>query len=104
VGGILLPGSPAVIRSCSTMPSQRWTLAADGTLRASGLCAEPDGGNVHLVTCDTGQSGQWRVGAGKTLVNISTYQCLTDADNGAKTGNRAKMSDCGGTGQSWNVP
>jgi hypothetical protein len=86
------------------MPTQRWTVAADGTLRASSMCAKPDGGEVHMVGCGADQSGQWRAGPNDTLVNLGTNQCLTDPDNGTKTGGRMRLAACGGAGQSWRLP
>jgi hypothetical protein len=104
VGGIGLPGSPVVARTCNSMPTQRWTVAADGTLRASSMCAKPNGNEVHLVSCGADQSGQWRAGPNSALVNLGTNQCLTDPDNGTKTGGRMQLAACGGAGQGWTLP
>jgi hypothetical protein len=104
VGGIGLPGSPATARACNGTPSQRWTVAADGTLRAGGMCAKPDGGEVHLLSCTADQSGQWRAGPGDTLVNLGGNQCLTDPDDGSRTGGRMRLAACGAAGQRWKLP
>jgi hypothetical protein len=101
-GGIALPGGAVSAYPCNGTPSQRWTVAADGTLRAAGSCAAPDGSNVHLTGCD--ESGQWRAGPGGTLVNVGTGRCLTDPDNGAQTGRRMTLAACGGSGQRWVLP
>jgi hypothetical protein len=101
-GGIAFPGGAVSAYACNGTPSQRWTLAADGTLRAGGSCAAPDGSDVHLTVC--GDSGQWRAGPGQTLVNVGTGQCLTDPDNGATTGARMILTACGGSGQRWTGP
>jgi hypothetical protein len=104
VGGIGLPGSPATTRACTGTLSQRWTVGADGTLRAGGMCAKPDAGEVHLLSCTADQSGQWRAGPGDTLVNLGSNRCLTDPDNGTRTGGRMRLAGCGGAGQRWTLP
>jgi hypothetical protein len=104
VGGIGLPGSPAITQNCNGTLSQRWTAATDGTLRAGGMCAAADGSSVHLVGCGSDQTGQWRAGPNGTLVNLTGNRCLTDPDNGTKTGGRTQLAACGGAGQRWTLP
>jgi Ricin-type beta-trefoil lectin domain len=103
-GGITLLGSPASVYDCNGTLSQRWTVAADGTLRVAGSCALADGGAVQIGTCGDSAPGQWRAGPGASLVNVGTGQCLSDPDNGAKTGNRLQLAACGGNGQRWALP
>jgi hypothetical protein len=104
MGGLGLPGSPAVAQTCNGTSYQRWTAAADGTLRVSGMCAVPDGSSVEMVSCGSGQAGQWRTGPNSTLVNLAGNLCLTDPDNGARTGGRMQLAACGGAGQRWALP
>jgi hypothetical protein len=100
-GGVALPGGAVSTYACNSTPSQRWTLAADGTLRVGGRCAAPDGSAVHLADCDA--SPQWRAGAGGTLVSVGGAGCLTDPDNGTKTGGRMTLAACGAAGQRWSL-
>ena len=103
-GGVALLGSPASVYDCNGTLSQRWTVAADGTLRVAGSCALADGGAVQIGTCGNAASGQWRAGPGASLVNVGAGQCLSDPDNGAKTGNSLRLAACGGNGQHWTLP
>jgi hypothetical protein len=104
-GGIALLGSPVSAYACNNTSSQRWTLAADGTLRVGGSCAAADGAAAtHLAGCDSSSAGQWRSGPGGTLVNVGTSRCLTDPDNGAKTGGAMTLAACGAAGQRWVLP
>jgi Ricin-type beta-trefoil lectin domain len=105
VGGLGLPGSPATTQACNGTLSQRWTAGTDGTLRGGGgMCAEADGSGVHLVGCGTDRAGQWRAGPNGTLVNLAANLCLTDPDNGTKTGGHMQLAACGGAGQRWVLP
>jgi hypothetical protein len=103
-GGVTLLGSPASVYDCNGTLSQRWTVAADGTLRVAGSCAVAEGGAVKIAACGTADPGQWRAGSGSSLVNVGTGKCLTDPDNGAKTGNQLQVAACGGAGQRWALP
>jgi len=104
-GGIALFGYALSVYDCNGDSSQRWTVASDGTLRTIGQCATAvDNSRVELAACGTSDSAQWRAGSGKTLVNVSTGRCLSDPDNGAKTGISLRLAECGGSGQSWALP
>jgi Ricin-type beta-trefoil lectin domain len=104
MGGLGLPGSPTVLQSCNGTVFQKWTAAADGTLRVSSECASSAGTSVQMVGCGSGSAMQWRAGPNGTLVNLAGNLCLTDPDNGAKTGGRMVLAGCGGAGQSWTLP
>jgi hypothetical protein len=104
MGGLGLPGSPTVLQSCNGTLYQKWTAAADGTLRVSSMCAASSGTSVQMVSCGSGQTSQWRAGPNGTLVNLAGSLCLTDPDNGAKTGGRMQLAGCGGAGQQWTLP
>lgn len=96
--GILLLGDELVTRNCNNTSSQRFTLAADGTLRVGGSCAIQEGGAVKVRVCGNTASGQWRAGPNNTLVNNSTKQCVTANDD------EISLATCGGNGQSWTLP
>jgi hypothetical protein len=99
--GVVLPGDAVVVRDCNGTLSQRWTVAADGTLRVSGSCAGAGGsGQVTVGTCGTATSGQWRSGAGGSLVNVGSGQCLT----ASAEDNRARVAACGAARQRWALP
>jgi GH25 family lysozyme M1 (1,4-beta-N-acetylmuramidase) len=96
-----LSGSDIANEKCSSARSQRWTVAADGTLRSSGRClteAKPTPGKpaaVRLSTCNGGKGQQWQPGSRAVLTNLASGRCLTDV--GAKTGARASAAACKGT-------
>jgi hypothetical protein len=98
--GIVLPGSAVAVRGCNGTLSQRWTVATDGTLRVGGSCAEAGGsGQVTVGLCGDAASAQWRSGAGGTMVNMGSGQCLT-----ASADNRVRVAGCGAGGQAWTLP
>ncbi|MGA5305689.1 ricin-type beta-trefoil lectin domain protein [Nucisporomicrobium flavum] len=104
LGGLLgLDGSPIQVSGCSGVSYQSFTLAADGTLRVAGRCAQVTGdGEVRTVRCDDRESAQWRAGPGGSLVNPATGQCLTDPGS---AGGTATVSTCtGDASQSWKLP
>jgi hypothetical protein len=104
-GGIVFPGSSLAVGTCNGTLSQRWTLAADGTLRVSGSCATADGADaVEVAACGGAATGQWRAGPGGTLVNLDSGRCLTDSAGGAENGARVGLASCGAAGQRWTLP
>ncbi|BCJ48861.1 hypothetical protein Asp14428_03360 [Actinoplanes sp. NBRC 14428] len=104
LGGLLgIDGSPVQVAGCTGFTAQTFTLAADGTLRVSGRCAQvTDDGEVRSTGCDGRQSAQWRAGPGGSLVNPATGRCLSDPGTpGANT----RVADCtGGADQRWTLP
>jgi hypothetical protein len=104
MGGLLgLDGSPVQVTGCADLPVQKFTLAADGTLRVSGRCAQASGaGTVHIEQCGDAASAQWRAGPASSLVNPSTGQCLTDP---GRAGATTRVASCtGDSDQSWSLP
>lgn len=104
LGGLLgIDGSPIQMAGCMNVSAQRFTLATDGTLRVGGKCARAtDDASVRVGGCDDQPAGQWRGGAGGTLVNSASGQCLTDPGRVAAN---VKVAACGGQAeQSWTLP
>ena len=103
LGGLLgTSGSPVQVSGCASVPYQSFTLAADGTLRVNGRCAQADGdGTVRVTGCDdAGDAAQWRAGNGGTL--RSSNGCLTDP---GRSGATTTVSACSGaSSQSWTLP
>ncbi|NMO51884.1 ricin-type beta-trefoil lectin domain protein [Actinoplanes sp. TBRC 11911] len=101
-GGLLgVDGSPVQVADCGL--ASTFTLAADGTLRVSGRCAQITGdGTVRIDDCAGQASAQWRGGPGDSLVNPASGQCLTDP---GRSGATAKAAACtGGSEQTWALP
>jgi ricin-type beta-trefoil lectin protein len=100
-GGLLgVDGSPVQVAGCGV--ASTFTLAADGTLRVSGRCAQVTGDStVRIDDCDGQASAQWRQGPGDSLVNPASNQCLTDPGHSGAT---TKAVACtGGSEQSWTL-
>jgi hypothetical protein len=90
---------------CDGTGNQVWTLAADGTLRTSGLCAQPSAGMVRLVGCDGNAAQQWRMGPARSLVNAASAYCLGDPLAGATKGTLERIAPCDQSGpQQWILP
>lgn len=96
-------GAAVSAHDCTGAASQRWTAAADGTLRIGGLCAAASAGGVRLAGCG-GDMTRWRTGPGGTLVNAGSGQCLADPRNGAKAAARVRLAPCDDGSQRWTVP
>jgi hypothetical protein len=100
-GGSLFVGNGLTVRRCDETSSQRWTLAADGTFRSSGLCARSEGGDLVLLRdCREGGAIQWRAGPDATLVNADARTCLTRAGENEAV----RLAACGADGQAWRLP
>ncbi|MGK5681709.1 ricin-type beta-trefoil lectin domain protein [Actinoplanes sp. URMC 104] len=102
-GGLLgVDGSPVNVAGCLSVPTQSFTLAADGTLRVSGRCAQASGdGAVRIAACGDSDAAQWRAGPGGTLVTADG-RCLTDP---GRAGAATSVSGCSGAdSQRWTLP
>ncbi|MBB2946172.1 beta-glucanase (GH16 family) [Actinoplanes lutulentus] len=93
---------------CNGSTAQRWTFAADGTLRALGKCFDPAGGAlangtpIQLVTCNGNPVQRFTLSAAGDLVNVSANRCVDIKDWNAGNGAQLQLWDCGGgTNQKW---
>jgi GH25 family lysozyme M1 (1,4-beta-N-acetylmuramidase) len=89
------------IEPCSGAASQRWTIAADGSIRFGGSClaataaTSSSAGPLDLASCNGRQ--RWQLGSNAVLTYLSDGNCL--ADTGARNGARAVAALCQAT---WN--
>jgi glucosylceramidase len=86
-------------------------MASDGTIRALGKCLEAlgdqtaDGTRIQISACRGGAAQQWRVTAGRDLVNPDADKCLDVKDFNAADGAALQLWTCvGGVNQKWSVP
>jgi hypothetical protein len=103
-GNVPSDGNFVDVFTCNDTTAQTWTLAADGTLRVDGRCAQSITGDntVHIIGCDGRSSARWRAGANGSLVNTGTGQCLTDPANGDSKGTAVRLNACtGDANQRW---
>ncbi|WP_328967397.1 ricin-type beta-trefoil lectin domain protein [Streptomyces sp. NBC_00239] len=98
-----------LLSACTGGADQRWSAAADGTLRLSGRCLTAAGAGtaatVSLAACDPGRlPGQrWRWRADRTLTEAGSGLCL---DAPAAVTERLRARPCGAhlVNQAWALP
>ena len=99
VGASSANGTRADIWTCTGGTGQRWTVAADDTLRIGGKCLNvyhsgtAAGTPVNLYTCNGGKAQQWRLGTGGHLVTASGM-CLADPGASTTNGTRVQLASC----------
>ncbi|MEU3254219.1 ricin-type beta-trefoil lectin domain protein [Streptomyces sp. NPDC006997] len=103
-------GTPVQLYDCNGTAAQRWTVGADGTLRALGKCLDvtgngtADGSTVQLWDCTGGANQKWVVTAARDIVNPQADKCLDVTGNNSANGTRLQIWTCtGGANQKWTV-
>lgn len=85
--------------------AEKWTLAADGTLRVNGYCLQrgglANGSWVKIEDCSGNPDQQWRRGFGGQLYNPGTDLCLTAFQVHTGQDLQTRTCDDADTGQSW---
>jgi GH25 family lysozyme M1 (1,4-beta-N-acetylmuramidase) len=87
------------IETCGGSTAERWTIAADGSVRVRGRClaAKPASKTataaLELTSCASAQ--RWQLASNAVLKNLKDGRCL--ADTGAKNGSRAGAAGCKAT-------
>jgi hypothetical protein len=106
LAGAAADGTRVQVSTCNGGSTQRWTMAANGTVQVAGKCAQAaSDGSVQLAACGSSTAAQWRAGSGRSLVNAATSKCLTDPAGGAKPGSAVTVATCtGATNQQWSLP
>jgi glucosylceramidase len=104
-------GTAVQLYGCNGSAAQRWTVGADGTVRALGKCLDvtgnstANGAKVQIWDCTGGPNQQWTYTGGGDLVNPQAGKCLDVTDNNAGDGARLQIWDCtGAANQKWTVP
>ncbi|TXS52166.1 glycoside hydrolase family 16 protein [Streptomyces sp. t39] len=103
-------GTPVQLYDCNGTAAQRWTVGADGTIRALGKCLDvasggtADGTVVQLWTCNGSAAQRWVANAARDIVNPQANKCLDATGNSSANGTRLQIWTCGGTAnQKWTV-
>jgi glucosylceramidase len=110
-GGSSADGTAVQLYDCNGSAAQRWTVGADGTVRALGKCldvvsgATGDGAKVQLYGCNgTGAQGWSYNAATGDVVNVAADKCLDVTDNSSANGARAQIWSCtGAANQKWGL-
>ncbi len=109
-GNATANGTKVGLWRCNGTAAQRWTLAADRTVRIHGKCLSVrgrpavNGSKVVLGDCHGYASQHWVVGTGARLINGTAGKCLAGSPTGAN-GSQAWISSCTGkANQKWTLP
>ncbi|MGO8956296.1 MAG: GH25 family lysozyme [Streptosporangiaceae bacterium] len=85
-----LAAADIAIEPCGSA-GQRWTIAANGSVRVAGKCLTATSSALSLGACRNGGQ-RWQLSSGGALTDLAAGKCL--ADNGAKNGSRAVAATC----------
>ncbi|MFC8172298.1 ricin-type beta-trefoil lectin domain protein [Streptomyces sp. NPDC057242] len=102
-------GTAVQLYTCNGTAAQRWTLAADGTIRALGKCLDVTGGAVadgtkaQLYTCNGTGAQRWTYDAAThDVVNTAADKCLDVTGNSSADATRTQIWSCtGAANQKW---
>jgi len=87
------------IETCGGSTAERWTIAADGTVRVRGKClaarsvSSNAAAELDLTSCASAQ--RWQLTSNAVLKNLKDGRCL--GDTGTKNGSRAVAAGCKAT-------
>ena len=104
-------GTAVNLYSCNGTNAQRWTMAADGSVRAVGKCLDvtsagtADGTRIQLWDCNGTGAQRWTYTAARDLVNPAANKCLDVTGNVSADGTRLQIWTCtGSANQKWTAP
>jgi beta-glucanase (GH16 family) len=104
-------GTRVQLWDCNGTNAQRWTMAADGSVRALGKCLDVSGGStangarVQLWDCNGTGAQRWVATAARDLVNPQSNKCLDATGVSSANGTPLQIWSCtGGANQKWTVP
>ncbi len=111
-GAVQTNGTAVQLYPCNGSLAQKWTLAADHSIRALGSCLDVVGGApaagtpMDLFTCSGGTAQVWLPQPNRTLFNPGSGMCLTvPAGSNAADRTRLVISACAAAaGQLWALP
>jgi hypothetical protein len=91
---------------CQGVNGQRFSFAADGTMRVLGKCVQirgtANGSRLRLATCTGSSAQRFGYNAADDLVNVQTDKCVDVPDSSAANGVTPQIWDCTGNGnQKW---
>ncbi|TXK19515.1 sialidase family protein [Homoserinibacter sp. GY 40078] len=105
-------GRVVQLYTCGIATGQRWTIEANGTIRAFGKCLDITANGtanfspVQLWDClPNAGAQQWRPQANGSLLNPQSGRCLDLPSNNTADGTDLQIYDCNGTSaQVWSLP
>ncbi|MFI6642677.1 ricin-type beta-trefoil lectin domain protein [Streptomyces sp. NPDC050504] len=104
-------GTAVQLHTCNGTAAQRWTVGADGTVRALGKCLDAaaagtaDGTRVQLYDCNGTGAQHWAYNAAaRDLVNVPADKCLDVRENSSADRTPTQLWTCAGTAnQKWTL-
>ncbi|MEU7072357.1 lectin [Streptomyces narbonensis] len=103
-------GTPVQLHDCNGTAAQKWTVNADGSIRALGKCLDvtagstADGAKLQLYDCNGTGAQKWRVEAARDIVNVAADKCLDIPNGNTANATRLQIWTCNGTtAQKWTV-
>ncbi|WP_425457134.1 lectin [Amycolatopsis cihanbeyliensis] len=109
-GAATANGTPVQLHDCNGTAAQRWTVGADGTIRALGKCLDVDGGStangtaVQLWDCNGTAAQRWTVTRAGDIVYLAGDSCLDVTGNNPANGTPLQIWTCtGAANQKWTV-
>ncbi|MCO6010150.1 ricin-type beta-trefoil lectin domain protein [Actinoallomurus purpureus] len=104
-------GAAVQLYDCNGSSAQKWTIGADGTVKALGKCldvayaAKSNGSKAQLYKCTGLAAEKWTPGANGSLVNAGSGRCLDATGPSSANGTRLQIWDCAGSAnQKWTLP
>lgn len=101
-------GTAIQLYDCNGTAAQRWTWAADGSVRALGKCLDvagggtADGTRVQLYDCNGTAAQRWVFSAAGDIVNPQADKCLDATGVSSTNGTPLQIWQCtGGPNQKW---
>ncbi|WP_326750945.1 lectin [Streptomyces hirsutus] len=110
-GGATADGTAVQLHTCNGTAAQRWTVSADGSVRALGKCLDvsgastADGARVQLYACNGSTAQRWSYNATtRDVVNTGADKCLDITGNNSANGTPAQIWTCtGAANQKWTL-
>ncbi|MFD8799112.1 carbohydrate-binding protein [Streptomyces atroolivaceus] len=109
--GASADGTQIQLWTCNQSAAQKWTVAADQTLRALGKCLDISGGGtadgtkIQLYGCNNTAAQKWVPQADGTLRNPQSGKCLDAAGVSSTDGTKLHLWTClSAVNQKWVMP
>jgi hypothetical protein len=104
-------GTHVEIEPCASGAAERWTVAADNTIRANGRCltiagsGASSGRQLVLAGCDGSTRQRWAQGTNGELANPASGLCATDPGSSRRNGTVPTMGGCRASSyEQWALP
>jgi hypothetical protein len=104
-------GTHVEIEPCASGAAERWTIAADNTIRANGRCltiagsGATNGRQLVLAGCDGSTRQRWAQGTNGELANPASGLCATDPGSSRRNGTVPTMGGCrASSSEQWALP